>query len=342
MRPSEGVFREIIVDPVSLEAMPTADAEPFLNARSGGLTNKNDKEIMHFLKAFKPQDPRLSSYVRRIPVLPVPETAANTLILDIGCGPYDNISAIPGQHIFLDDIMDAFASRLSAHHDGLRICARTELMPIATGSVDVLYSVNMIDHVDDMPETIAEMHRVLRPGGRVYLQTYFNSHPLLETEPGVVDRSFLDTFVAPYFSFEYMRTFAMGDPAIPSSYTMDILACVLVPKPGAPPSRKPRNRYQDPDFCGPQSLISNAIRDLTHGGDGSAYIAGLEDEPCYALHLKLLQAWGMIVRGELGPANALLKSLLSLDQVRKNPFARIAILGLENKRIIASIKSPAR
>lgn len=60
MRPSEGVFREIIVDPVSLEAMPTADAEPFLNARSGGLANKNDKEIMQILKALKPQDPRLS------------------------------------------------------------------------------------------------------------------------------------------------------------------------------------------------------------------------------------------------------------------------------------------
>lgn len=340
MKPDASLLKSILVDPVTLSPLEAPETDPFLDARVGGLSNKNEKEIHHFLKAYAPQNPSLASYLRRVPGLPKPSTDENSVILDIGCGPYDCISAIPGRHIFLDDIMDVYVDKLSASHDGLRICARTELMPVATSSVDIVYSVNMIDHVDDMSETILEIHRILKHTGKVYLQTYFNSHPLLETEPGVFDRNFLDNHVSPYFNTEFIRTFAMGDPALPSSYTMDILACVLSPKDAPTKSLKPRSRYYDAGYIGPQSRISNAIRELSDGRDGASYLVGLENEDCYALHLQLLRAWGMIVRNEFGPANSLLKELKTWERVRKNPFARIAILTLENKRISASTRRP--
>lgn len=340
MKPSNHTISLLLCDPVTLVSKAGV-VEPYLFARVGAISNKNLKEAEHFLKAYKPKQPSDMSYATRINVLPKPDTSDESLILDVGCGPNDYISAIPGRHIFLDDIMDVYVDKLAAAHDGLRVCARTELMPLASSSIDIIYSINMIDHVDDMPETIAEIHRVLKPGGKVYLQTYFNSHPLLETEPGVFDRYFLDHYIRPLFDFERVRTYAIGDPAISSSYTMDVLAAVLVAKVSPLPIRKSRNRYVSEDYIGPQSLISNAIREFSAGRDASHLLGPLEFESCYDIHRDLLLAWGNIVRGEFGSANSSLKKLLTVERIRKNPYARIALLTLENRRISAASQNRA-
>ena len=328
-----------IVNPITLEPVQVDFSLPYLNFRSGGLSNKNSQETAHFLKAYSPQSPEASSYARRIKVLPNPDTAADSVILDIGCGPYDCISAIPGCHIFLDDIMDAYVDKLNTNHNGLRLCARTELMPIRSASVDLIYSINMIDHVDDMPETLFEMHRVLKNGARVYLQTYFNSHPLLETEPGIFDRYFLDTYVRPYFDLEVLRTFAVGDPAISEAYTMDILAAVLVKREKGLPPRKARDRYLDAEFLGPQSLISTAIGLLKAGGSVDEILPKMLGDKCYDIHMAMLHCWNLVNKGDFGGANGAIKALGQHPRVKRNPFARIALLTIENRRIaLASVK----
>lgn len=342
MKPSDVQISRILADPVSLRPSAEYQLEPYLDARVGGLSNKNDQEISHFVRAYAPRGAAETSYARRIKILPTPATESDSIILDIGCGPYDSISAIQGKHIFLDDIMDAYVDKLSATHDGLRVCARTELMPFSDRSIDVVYSINMIDHVDDMPETMAEVHRVLKPGGKVYMQTYYNSHPLLETEPGVFDRFFLDMYIRPYFDIEHLQTYAMGDPAISPSYTMDVLACVLSAKDRTISNRKPRERYLASDYLAPQSLISQAIRDFDAGRNGGARIEELEGDPCYDIHLFLLRAWKMLAEADFGGANNALKDMLKMERVRKNPYARIAVLTLENKRLALATKRSAQ
>ena len=165
-------------------------------------------------------------------------------------------------HIFVDDIMDSFADDLDAEFDGIKCCARTELLPFADNSIDLLYSINMLDHVDDMPQTLYEMRRVLKPTGKIYLQSYYNSHPLLETEPGVFDFAFLEDYVLKYFDAEYVKTFSVGDPAISISYTMDIISCVLEKNDTVIEAPKPRDRYESQSYFGPQSRIPMAINHL--------------------------------------------------------------------------------
>ena len=331
-------IRAILRDPVTLQAIDPADysEDGFLALRAGGISRKNEEEIAHFRRSFNPNlTPEEKSYARKISTLPKPETSPESVILDIGCGPYDCISAIPGVHIFLDDIMDLYVGEIGAKLNGARICARTELMPLADESIDLLYSVNMIDHVDDMPATLAEMHRVMKPGGRVLMQTYFNSHPLLDTEPGVFDGHFATHYVAPLFDVLMFDSYAVGDPAISTSYTMDIAALSLTKRTDVPSPVVDRHRYEDPSYLGPQSRISVALGHLKNGDVEAAtpHIEALLDHPNYAVQHQLLAAFSDIEQRSFATASRTLQGLLGEDRVRRNSFARIAVQELHLRRM---------
>lgn len=334
-------MQQIFVNPVDLEPVTIDPSKDGIHDFSTGeKSNKNEMEIDHFLKNFKKKPADECSYTKRIKSLPKPDLNNDSVVLDIGCGPYDCISDLPGHKIYLDDIIQTYVERLSASFSGMCVDARTELMPFANNSIDLIYSVNMIDHVDDMPETVFELHRVLRNGGALYLQSYYNSHPLLETEPGVFDRHFIDNYISPYFEIETLSTFAVGDPAISSSYTQDIVSAVLVRKDVELPARKSRDRYKD-KYVGPQSVISNAISTLKTGRneDIKEILDQLEGEDCYKVHWSLLTAWDEIIDGDFGAANNRLKDMLTWERVRKNPYARIALMATEAKRLVHIISS---
>jgi len=330
--------KAILRDPVTLQPIDPADQieQGFLALRAGGISRKNEEEIAHFRRSFNSKlTAEEKAYSRKITTLPQPGTTSESIILDIGCGPYDCISAIPGIHIFLDDIMDLYVDEIHATLNGVRVCARTELMPLADDSIDLLYSVNMIDHVDDMPATVAEMHRILKPGGRILMQTYFNSHPLLDTEPGVFDSYFAEQYVAPLFGIEMFDTYAVGDPAISTSYTMDIAALSLTKRPDVQSPITDRTRYNDPSYLGPQSRISVALGLLKSGDieQSLTHIEALLEHQNYSVQHQLLSAFVDIEKRSFATASRTLQALLSDDRVRRNSFARIAVQELHLRRM---------
>jgi ubiquinone/menaquinone biosynthesis C-methylase UbiE len=60
--------------------------------------------------------------------------------------------------------------------------APSEAIPFPDGHFDVVSSFNSLDHVDDLDRTVAEIVRVLRPGGRFLLVTEVGHDPT-PTEP---------------------------------------------------------------------------------------------------------------------------------------------------------------
>ncbi len=56
--------------------------------------------------------------------------------------------------------------------------AGSDALPVADGAVDAVVICLVLEHVDALEESIAEVARVLRPGGRLVL---FLNHPLLQT-----------------------------------------------------------------------------------------------------------------------------------------------------------------
>lgn len=55
---------------------------------------------------------------------------------------------------------------------GLGIQADARFIPLRDASVDLVYSSGVLHHSPDLARSIAEIHRVLKPGGRAYVMLY--------------------------------------------------------------------------------------------------------------------------------------------------------------------------
>jgi SAM-dependent methyltransferase len=92
-----------------------------------------------------------------------PPAAGGRIAVDLGCGPYPT----PGSY-GLD--------RLPL--PGVRVIARLDArhLPFRSRTLSHVYALNVLEHLDDIPHAMAEIHRVLRDGGRCTIEVpYFAS-----------------------------------------------------------------------------------------------------------------------------------------------------------------------
>ncbi len=327
--------RSILRHPVTLE--PYDDGElplthGVLDARPNALTAKNAAELQFALEEYT--EPDGQTYVDRLPHMPHPEIEDEAVVLDLGSGPRSFLTGLAGEHVFVDDIMVDYVTRAGAQFEGLPICAGAELLPFADDSIDVVYSINMLDHVDDVPETLYELHRVLAPTGVVVLQTYFNSHPLLQSEPGVIDRFAFDSLIEPFFVVSDLRTHAVQSPEISDYYTMGILACHLRPRHDVRPPVRDRRRYSEPGYIGPQSRITECLTAIEAGDFDTArrHIEVLEANEHYTFHAHLLDAKLAVFDDRPRDSEESIRRAREHPSGRRNPYARIAIKEIEAER----------
>jgi 2-polyprenyl-6-hydroxyphenyl methylase/3-demethylubiquinone-9 3-methyltransferase len=99
-------------------------------------------------------------------------TAPGAVLLDAGCGGgllAPHVRAKGYRHIGVDLGRPALAE---AARQGLTaVNGDVTALPLASGSADVVVAGEILEHVTDLPGTVAELCRVLRPGGLVVLDT---------------------------------------------------------------------------------------------------------------------------------------------------------------------------
>ena len=101
-------------------------------------------------------------------------------ILDIGCGTGVASEALlkryPKAQVIGLDFALPMLERTRKRGRWLRrpkaLCADLDFLPLASGSVDLIYSNAAIQWSEDAPQAIAEMHRVLRPGGLLMFSSF--------------------------------------------------------------------------------------------------------------------------------------------------------------------------
>ncbi len=92
------------------------------------------------------------------------------ILLDVGGGPgyfSDAFLAAGARYLGVDPDVGELSAR-GAPGQGMIRASGTKL-PVRTGSVDVCYSSNVLEHVADQGAMLAEMVRVTKPGGTVFV-----------------------------------------------------------------------------------------------------------------------------------------------------------------------------
>jgi ubiquinone/menaquinone biosynthesis C-methylase UbiE len=99
------------------------------------------------------------------------------LNIGAGAGTEALLLAFSGAHCIAMDVTSQ-AARAAEYFirkirgEGMGIQADARYIPLEDSSVDVVYSSGVLHHSPDMARSIAEIHRVLKPGGRAYIMLY--------------------------------------------------------------------------------------------------------------------------------------------------------------------------
>lgn len=109
-------------------------------------------------------------------ILKLAEPISGRRILDVGCG--DGVLTVALGHrgafvVGLDtssSMLNAAQVRAARDHTELALCrGRAEFLPFADASFDLVVAVTILCFVQDAGYVFAEIHRVLRPGGRLVI-----------------------------------------------------------------------------------------------------------------------------------------------------------------------------
>ena len=110
-------------------------------------------------------------------------------VLDVGCGPRGSLvwaDELARRRVGLDPLAAEYLALGADRHAMEYVAAPAEAMPFAGASFDVVTSLNALDHVDNLDGAVAEIKRVLRPGGHLLIAVEVGHEPTW-TEPQALD-----------------------------------------------------------------------------------------------------------------------------------------------------------
>ena len=119
-------------------------------------------------------------------------------VLDIGCGPLGSLewADMTARRVGLDPLVPSYRKLAVAHqaqHKMEFVASRSESIPFPDGYFDIVSSLNSLDHVDNLDQTISEIKRVVKSGGMFLLSVEIN-HPPSPREPIIIDDAALEKF----------------------------------------------------------------------------------------------------------------------------------------------------
>jgi 2-polyprenyl-6-hydroxyphenyl methylase/3-demethylubiquinone-9 3-methyltransferase len=120
-------------------------------------------ELLHWLSAIR---------AAQIP----PAATAGAILLDVGVGAGLLAPHVAGKgyvHVGVD--LRRSSLNLAAAHGVRVIQGDVTALPIASASADVVVAGEILEHVTDVPATVAEICRVVKPEGLVVLDTLNNT-----------------------------------------------------------------------------------------------------------------------------------------------------------------------
>jgi ubiquinone/menaquinone biosynthesis C-methylase UbiE len=90
-------------------------------------------------------------------------------VADVGCGKGRFARLVkerfPRARVAAIDLAEAMLARVPPNID--RIAASMTALPLASASMDAAYATESLEHAIDIPAAVAELARIVKPGGRI-------------------------------------------------------------------------------------------------------------------------------------------------------------------------------
>jgi ubiquinone/menaquinone biosynthesis C-methylase UbiE len=97
--------------------------------------------------------------------------ASGKRIADIGCGKGRFARIVkerwPDARVVAVDLAEAMLAHVPA--DIERVAASMTSLPVASDAVDAAYATESLEHAVDIPAAVAELARIVKPGGRIVI-----------------------------------------------------------------------------------------------------------------------------------------------------------------------------
>jgi len=107
------------------------------------------------------------------------ELTGNETVLDVGCGNGPYLAELRRRghrgHVLGADLSIGMARAAAPNATGT-VVADAAHLPVADATVDAALAMHMLYHVPELPAAIAELRRVVRPGGALLVSTNGSRH----------------------------------------------------------------------------------------------------------------------------------------------------------------------
>ena len=168
-------------------------------------------------------------------------------ILDLGCGPGFYVAELldivgaEGSVVGIDasaPMLAIAAGRCEGHRNVELLEADATSLPVSDGDFDAALSVQVLEYVEEIPAALGEIHRALRPGGRVVIWDVDWTTISLRT----ADEDRMRRLLAAWDEH-------LADPSLPRRLSAELRAA----------------GFEDPQVAG-HSFTTNELIDDTYGG----------------------------------------------------------------------------
>lgn len=136
------------------------------------------------------------------------------IVADFGCGPRGSLVWISsaslriGIDVLADDYADKFTDNIISH--GMIYLKSTEkVIPLPSEFVDVMFTLNAMDHVNSFPDICREIIRVLKPGGD-FIGSFNLEEPATLEEPQKLNEIIIKDNLLKYLDVKSYRITNQG------------------------------------------------------------------------------------------------------------------------------------
>ncbi len=162
--------------------------------------SKHSAELSYWQKVYRKEGNRFDNSFYRKLMLGIAQEADDLFLMgkvvaDFGCGPRGSLEWIEGAQdlIGIDVLSDKYLQAFPRHYSEskMRYVAGSESsIALPDASVDILFTINALDHVQNLDVMCAELIRILKPGGML-LGSFNLNEPPHKAEPLMLSESLL-------------------------------------------------------------------------------------------------------------------------------------------------------